>query len=297
MLHDQFCRSALPAALLALLVWGGCDNTLDPFAERGSFSIYGYLTVHQKRHFIRIKDLNDPLLGDSTRTLDATVTLENLEDGTTKTLKDSVVAFEGIFTHNFWADMAVHPQTKYRITVERSDGAITQATTTTPRITTASVTPQEGDCLTPFVVTLQDATELRRTRAAVGFRHGGRIVWISQNERISKQNAGKDHGPPHGSSAHFAFTPESVLAEEIESVDDPNTPVIEPRCWELGDDKIYIMHTHLGPDWFGALPDGDIGFTPTESRFVDNGLGFFGALYRDTLSVTVDTSDVIFPEL
>ena len=116
----------------------------------------------------------------------------------------------------------------------------------------------------------------------------GGLFWVSNGER-SVQTFG-------GTSAdvRVTFVPETVLAAKIPSVDNPLTRFeYEPRCWELAERRMYVAYTHLGPTWFGDAPDSLVVFDPTETRFVDNGIGFFGALRRDTASVVVDTAGVI----
>lgn len=299
------------AAALCLLVLG-CDNTIDPFSEDGSFSLYGYLSTTSDRQVVRVKDLRSPFTREATRTLDATVTLENLTTGTAITLTDSVRDFDDVFAHNFWTDLSVTPNTSYRLTVERSDGTTTRAETTTPSVISPEAHPASGHCLQQFTVIFPGVRQLQRIRPSIGFLPKGEepndddgnpldddrdtgdrnddagLVWVQNGER-SVQTFG-------GTSAdvRVTFIPETVLAAKIPSVDNPLTRFeYEPRCWELAERRIYVAYTHLGPTWFGNTPDSLVVFDPTETRFVENGLGFFGALRRDTASVLVDTSGVI----
>ena len=284
-LHFRSPVLALAALLLTIGFISGCDNAIDPFSEQGIYSIYGYLTLAPERQYIRVKALDAPLLPDSTRTLDATVTLENLDTGTATTLRDSVVAFGDVFAHNFYTDAAIAPNTEYRITVERYDGATTRATTTTPSILTVTAAPETGNCLATFQLTWETIPEIRRLTAWVGFDYGEETYWI--------QAPGQGLTPV-GEGASLTFSPEPVLAEIIPSQDNPNTEFrYEPRCLVLSSNEVYVRYRQLGPTWFGDVPEGDFTFDPTESRFIDGGLGFFGSLRRDTLSVTVDTANVI----
>jgi hypothetical protein len=308
----QFGRFVLSAVLAAIVLLGsGCDNTIDPFSGSSPFSIYGYLDLSEQRQFIRVKDMNQPLLRDSTRTIDATVTLENLDNGRSYTMQDSVIAFGDVYTHNFWADLTVEPGTEYRVTVTRSDGVTSQSSTRTPRAIAPRPSPRAGHCLTTFTITLTGIRNAQRVReVAVGFLPESASgpssppapgddqdpgdapqqerIWVAadNSKSVSIANFGGDR------DVQLRFTPEPVLGTEIPSINRPPPGIYYPRCWKLADDRILVAYLQLGPDWFD-VPGGDVRFDPSESKFVENGLGFFGALRRDTVSVRVDTSDVI----
>ena len=304
-------RLVVLTLLTVLLATSGCDNTIEPFSGRSAFSIYGYLDLTSQRQFIRVKDMNQPLVQDSTQTIDATVTLENLDDGTSYAMQDSAIAFDGVYTHNFWVDLPVEPDTKYRVTVTRSDGVTSQSMTRTPRAITPASSPRNGNCLTTFTVRFPGISNAERIRQmAVGFLPEGdpgsggsppldrdrdpddtprqAWIWVSADAfdgiSISTFGGARD--------LQLRFTPESVLGTEIESVNRPPPGVYYPRCLKLGDDRIRVAYLQLGPDWFD-LPPGEVNFDPAESGFVENGLGFLGALRRDTMSVTVDTANAI----
>lgn len=298
--------------LAALLVGSGCDNAIDPFSGRSTFSIYGYLDLSSQRQFIRVKDMNQPLVRDSTRTIDATVTLENLDEGTSYAMQDSVVAFDGVYTHNFWVDLAVEADTEYRVTVTRPDGVTSQSTTRTPRAIAPVPAPQRGDCLTTFTVRFPGISNTERIRqVAVGFLPESGSSGSGGSPPLDRDRDSDDAPqqewvwvPAEGFEAisisayggtrdvQLRFAPESVLATEIESIDRRPPDIYYPRCLELGDDRIRVAYLQLGPDWFD-VPPGEVGFDPAESGFVENGLGFLGALRRDTMAVTVDTANTI----
>lgn len=274
------------AFLGAFLFLGGCDNTLDPISDEGAFTIHGALNASTERQFIRVRDLNSPLTAKTTRKLDATVRVENLETGAITSFQDSVVAFGGVYTHNFWADLDVQPNTEYRVVVDRSDGASSEAAMTTPPVVEVNRRPTEGHCLNRFSIRFRGVKELNLIRAQVGFRYQGRAFWVPWPSSFGSASSTAD--------VHVLFQPETVLATQIESQDNPSTRFrVEPRCLKLSDNQIYVAFQHLGPAWSGHLP-GNLSYDPTESDVVENGLGFFGGLREDTVSVTVDTSSVIF---
>lgn len=270
-----------------LVLLGGCENTIDPLTGDDGFTVHGFVNVSAKRHFIRVRDLNSPLTADATRELDATVTLENVDTGATTPMQDSVVVFDDVYTHNFWAEVDIEAGTQYRVIVEGSDGTTTTATTRTPDPVNVDPDPSSGHCLNSFRIWFRGITELNLISSRIGFQFEGRRFWISKEP-------GFERNAPPGADARLEFQPERILANEIPPQDNPDTSFrYEPRCRELGSNEIRIAFTHLGPAWSGKLPEGPLLFDPTESRFVENGVGFFGGLRQDTVAITVDTSSAI----
>lgn len=276
-------RSAV--LLVAVLLLAGCENRLDPVVGDAGFTIHGFVNVSAERQFVRVRDMNSPLTPEATRTLEATVFLEEVATGDRIRLRDSVVVFQDVYTHNFRGRMDVRPDAEYRVVVEGPDGATTTATARTPKLTAVDRVPASGHCLTPFVIWFRDVTEINLLRASVGFKAKGQTFWFEQQPRFGPTESGE-------TEVHVNFQAEEILANEIESQDDPGTRfLLEPRCWALNDNRILIAYTHLGPAWSGRVAEAE--YDPTESVFVEDGLGFFGGLRQDTVSVVVDTSDVI----
>lgn len=132
-------------AFLSIL-WG-CDNTLEPFEENiGNYSVYGALDINKDINYIRIKDLS--LTNDEApETIDITVTLKSLSSGEIETLKDTLVVFDGVNTHNFVSRMNIEPETTYRLTVTDPNGDSFSVSATTPKLiehisTTITEAPQ-----------------------------------------------------------------------------------------------------------------------------------------------------------
>ena len=256
-----------------------CDNSIEPFVEdQGTLSIYGYLSLSDDKHFVRVKDLSEPLIEDTTRELDATVTLQNRTTGNTEVLADSVVVFDGVTTHNFWVKKDIQPDTEYNLTVEDSDGQVVQATATTPAPTDVRVRPStspdlpDGECRTSFRLTFNNISDLRLIRdVSIGFSLDNEMRWISRSVNDISSDA-----PTH------RFRPLSILSSLIEDASIEG----DEYCALLDDDTFYIAFTRLGPDWPPAVALND----PLNSETVGGGQGAFGGLVRDTTTVTIDTT-------
>lgn len=262
-------RSASRACWLLLValgagVLGGCDTSLTPFAEdTGLYSVYGFLSASGP-NFIRVKDLNTPPTSDSTRTLDATVRLENLRTGTTETLVDSVVAFDGAYTHNFRMTQPVVPGATYRLTVSRADGRRAEATATMPRRTTIAVDPPVADtldCMGQVLLDFQNVRTQSTVTLSVGLTWSGARRWVDVG-RVDRT---------------VGLIPSRLVEDAV-----PGYALRElspeEYCGVLGTQELRFAYTHYGPDW----PADSVLADPTASR-IENGLGVFGGFRRDTL--------------
>lgn len=262
-----------PVLLSMLLFWSGCDNTVAPFAEeKGQFSIHGLLTLSKAKHFIRVKDLNDPVDTDSVRVLNATVTLENVSTGTTETLTDSIVTFNGFFTHNFRTDQDIQPGTSYRLRVVRPDGRFSEATATMPPAADLEIEPTPADtaaCDGQILLTFQGIPLDGLVRISAAVRWDDQLHWTEQRQLEL----------PKGGFVPWRIVDEALPESVLQSVDDPTR-----YCTELLDEgTVHIAYTRFGPDW----PADSVLNNPVESS-VKNGLGIFGGIQRDTVLRTVE---------
>lgn len=277
MYQPRIWCTSIAVALVVSLLFGACDARLEPYAENtGFFSIYGYLTVSDAPHYIRVRNLNDLVLDDSTQPLDATVLLKNLDTGATETLIDSVVVHDGVYTHNFRSEMDVEPKTTYEVSVERSDGRTSRATATMPPVTNVEVEPTgDAACDARLRVEFPDIDQKRFIRASVGLKYANTLEWY--NIDLTELPTG---------GLRQRFQPASFVDEVVP---DNITPIVDcdaaRYCSLLDDKKIRIAYTHFGPDW----PADSVLADPLHSD-VTNGTGVFGGLRRDTVVVTTNAT-------
>ena len=277
----RYCLAAmLAAALSALLI--GCDNSLDPISGEAGFSIYGALSLSTDRQLIRVRDLRTPLTSEATETLEAEVFLERMSDGRRIQMADSVIAFEDVFTHNFRAIEDLQPDTEYRLIAQRPNGTESSVTARTPPLISEVTFPDSSDCLEQFRIAFPGITDLRQIRVSIGYTTGTGTEWV--------ETVPGDFETDRNQNLVLEFRPEQVLETTIPRQPQPRQiSLYAPRCLALTSERIQVAYLHFGPEWSGALQ----AFDPTESGRVENGLGFFGALRRDTTFVEVDTAQVI----
>jgi len=245
---------------------GGCDNTVDPFAEdTGLFSVYGYLSVSRSENFVRVRNLNTPPTSDSARTLDATVRLENLDTGTSEVLADSIVTFGGVYTHNVRMDAPVAPGATYRLTVERAEGGQSEATATMPRRPDLAVEPAPTDtvaCAGDVLLRFRNLRPESTVGLSVAVSWSGESRWVDQGAVT-----------PTTGFVPWRIVEKALPGYALDQVSDRTD-----YCTLLDEPEFRIAYTRYGPDW----PADSVFADPTASA-VENGLGVFGGFQRDTL--------------
>lgn len=239
---------------------------MNPFdEEKGLYSIYGYLDLDKEVNYIRVKDLNATLTTNSTDNINATVTLENTDKNIVETLQDTLVKFEGIYTHNFRTTMEINPVTSYKITVERSDGKSVTATATTPQIADVNWGPTNDYCQFPVEITFEPILDKYDLEVAIGFDYEDIRYWVYPEITHVE-----------GELIKYRFTPDSIIRS------------MEIECHQLDDDKLFIEYTHYGPDFDST--GSDTLDTPTETVK-------FGALYEDSFTFPIDTTNIPCPPI
>lgn len=262
--------------LLALLVGGmapACQNSLDPIdISRSSYTIYGYLDLFAEVNHIRVHNFRTPLRTDSTREINARVTLENLDTGEMQVLEDSVVLFEGVYTHNFRTDMEIRSGETYRLAAEGPDGGKSVATTTAPPLSETSSRPSMPDCTTATVVSFDPVVSPSNLSVSIAFEYRGRKYW----DTVSLQEGS------HPSEAVFAFSPRNLMTNAFANLD-----ADAPWCHQLSSDSLWVEYTHHSSDFYDPID--------TDTLGIPGGAGRFGSLYKDSFSFAMDTSNVCFP--
>jgi hypothetical protein len=262
--------SPIFALLCLLLMVAGCSNSLNPVDEEtGVFAIYGALDLNRETNFIRIRDLNAPFTEEATREIDATVVLENLESGVQQRLESERIVAEGVFLHNFLVSGKIIPGTEYKLSVTRSDGVNELITTTTPTMPEPLAIPIGKKCDTPVDFLLEPIMGGTVT-LKIGYFLGGDfpddIRWTS--ERVFGPEEGKE-------MVSIRFTPNVILSFVVGGGVD---------CSSLARDKFYVSYAHYGPGFYEKIRNDPFDILQSTERF--------GAFYRDTLAIPIDTSRV-----
>lgn len=136
--------ATLAASVLLLLLFGSCEETVDPFVgEARPFTIWGYLESTADTQKVRVFTIEERIGVDRSGPIDATVSSVDLDTGERRVWRDSLVTFgEDHHGHVFWSAFRPVPGHRYRLEVARSDGATSHAEVTVPPLVEVEV-PEE----------------------------------------------------------------------------------------------------------------------------------------------------------
>lgn len=258
------------------LLLGGCDNSLSPFNRTdGFYSIYGHLDLYEAHNYIRVKDLNSPLRGDSTRKFPGTVTFENLDTGNSEVMEDTVIRFDDVYAHNFRTSLPMRPGDRYRVRAESPSGETAYAAATAPRIAGREVKPTGENCVTPIRMAFRPVESHTNLSVEIGIEYNNKRFWAT-----GTTHEGDEPGETLVSMSPITqiFTPQIVIDNALEGLD------LEVECYMLDTVRLYVRYTHYGPDFFEKIE--------SDSLDIPGGIGRFGALYRDSFSFVIDTTRV-----
>ncbi len=242
----------------------GCDNSLDAFQEnRAAYSVYGYLNVNADTNFVRVHDLDVPLLPDSTRMLNATVSLTNTATGQTQVLQDSVIRFDSVYTHNFFTTMDIKFETPYRLNIDGPDGKNMSVSTVTPNNAKTSI----------------QVNTVRYLIKWFPVDPKSRITYSISKTPFNLENKNNKEGSCYFTDPSGVVHIKPGFCQVITLGNVNFKQLIIPK--EVLDllkisSKFYVAYNHYAPDTFEPVETKD-------SLAVPGGSGDFGAFYKDTL--------------
>lgn len=262
------------SVILAGFVLGGCDNTLEPLnKEKGIYSVYGFVDVRDEVNYIRVKNMNIPLVDDTSSTIDATVTLTDVNRGISRILEDSLVQFDSVVTHNFRTRLDIQPETTYRLDVEGGDGRTVSATTTTPGIARYNAAPTGEPCDSLITVTFKPVKKETIIVMGLQFLIGGQ--WFGEFRTLQAPVSGSYDG-----SVSYTFMPLEFIRE---SLNDNSL-----HCWSMDTEYFYVDYIHYGPDYeFGGATN------VSDSLQIPGGAGQFVGLLRNSFKIRIDTTEIV----
>lgn len=244
----------------------GCDNTLDPLdRERGIYSIYGGLDLKSDVNYLRVRNLNQPILENQEQEFNGTVSITNKRTSETVVLNDTLINVQNVFVRNFITTMPIEPETVYEVNAERPDGKKITATATSPALSEVSITPVAPDCTTRVNIDF-DPVNIGYLEPEVGFEWNGEILWQSFfPERVDNAAA--------NDLKRISFTPRRLISTRLR----------EARwCSELPGDEFYLRYIHYGPEYNQSID--------SDNLDIPGGAGILTAFYRDFQSFKIDKS-------
>lgn len=282
----RWSRSAFLAFAAAAILISACDTSVQPTVPSDDYhySIFGVLNPAQDTQWVRVEALGVPTSEGASPSLDATVTLQNMETGQTWTLQDSLMeVFRDEFQHNFWTRAPIAPSTSYQLTVHNGDGDTTRASTTTPaRPPSIRVeSPIRLPCVPPpeanrFEVTITEVEEL-----------AGLQVLYFQSVYGPTQIQDYDH---YGTASQTdeGFSAFINYYRDLQSAQ-------RTRARACLADSAKVVAAAGGPDWpeWARYHDATIAQLARPDSFsnVEGGHGTLAGVYLDTAQVPINRQD------
>ena len=275
-----------------VMILAGCGNREIAVFENegGTYSVYGALSADKNPNYIRVKELDTQFLSDSARSIDAEATFEDLQQGTSTVLEDTVVNFSGNYVHNFIVDQPLQPNKTYRFTVNRSDGASVETDVTTPAVTkvdlsisSISADRVEAKCKEKITFSYKNVKKPESIDMEIGIEYNEEDHWTSISDKLRFID-GKDE-------VVVEMMPSELLVEIfpawIAIVSDPYRSV----CDEPDTRMIRVRYVHYGPEWDRINPDNEP-LDPLDSPDIigEGGLGFLGAYRKGSYEFYMDDS-------
>lgn len=285
--------SVVKLALLMLVagIAGSCnERSINPFEDETSlYSLYGALSMSADTNYVRIRKLDTPLFADSLTSLDATVTFTHLETGQSVVLSDTIVNFDGNFTRNFLVTEQLEIDSRYEITVERSDGARATSVATTPLVTIQNMEfAGPIQCETPIDFVYGNVRFPEYIQMEIGVEYQGQMHWaLMEVVGVLRHRENADE-------MYVRMSPRNLLVEIFTPII-PDNPFFDRyrlfptvSCNQLDTGEFFIRYLHYGPEWLPARRDLFTSPINIESGDVENGLGFVGAYRIETFSFSLE---------
>ncbi len=304
-MHTRAFSSGPAVLLLAALALvacaaGGCDTSLDAFADSDKYySVFGYLDAAADTQWVRIDPLRDSVLV-GTEPFEARVTTTNLSTGETSVWQRKIINLAPdpavtLLVQNYYTTADIAPEATYRFKVESEDGKTTTAEVTIPPDFTVSYRnpPQLYDGVTDFPL------EARTFVTARGADRLGAVIASYSFKYVSRLPDGT-FTPPIPTAGSFSYLADTVRtgngaweisvywAKDILQLLPPRSLVIDSSI------AFHVTAASASEDWPNyAMPVDSLAEAPQPpapglaSSNIENGVGYLGGAVVYTLDIPV----------
>ncbi|PWN05261.1 hypothetical protein [Rhodohalobacter mucosus] len=225
-------------SFIILICLGSCDSTVEPVSDHvASYSLYGVLDLEDSPNYIRVYDNSSLLTPESTQGLDVHILITDLTTDITTHLRDSVVVFDSIYTHNFVYESPVTFQNRYKIVLENNDGYRDSLISVTPSETELTLSRAAVECDQRFTVELKniDLTAGEQLIAEAGIELSNTWYWTSR-EKIRSYDE-------ESNTLIVGWSPDDI-SFDIFAGGFEGRPY--PGCNEFTSNKVRFRFTHIG---------------------------------------------------
>lgn len=271
--------------LAAVLFAAGCSESVDTRLRIDyPYSVYGLINPKLDTHAVRVFEIKSEIMLVRPDPIDARVSTTLLQTGEQSTWQDSLIQLsDGDYRHVFWSMFSASSGETYRLEVRRSDGEVTSAETTIPPLVELEVlepdTLHPREALMPVLIRGRppNMPRIDVEYVVAGFREEG-------SEAIFKPVTFNYAQRPSPADEGYLLEVDLIAdyAEIFQKFDDDNdvtTDIIDLR--EI------IVRIHVGDEnWASPTGffDADLLVEPGTFSNVNNGFGYFGSGYVESIS-------------
>ena len=212
-----------------------CDSSIEPITGgSGQYSIYGPLNISESPNYIRVHNNKAVLNPEATSTINANLSITNLNSGITENLEDRIVQFDSIYTHNFKVTMPIEFDSRYLIELEDPVADVTASlVTVTTKQSEITILEDSVGCNSAFQIQLSniDLSAGERLDAEVAVRIGNEWRWTQRGTQRVYDDEAK--------TLTLSWTPNEISRYILGPFDFIN-------CCEFTSKKIRFKFTHIG---------------------------------------------------
>lgn len=261
--------------LSAFFILYSCNDSFQPLQENDStpFAMYGYLDATADTQWVRVQPLRK-YVDEPISAQDMYVTLQHVESGETAVMQDSLFTVnEGNTAINVWTTMDIEPDQTYLLRSERSDGAVSEVTVTTP-----------PDFPTPAIATLGSPPYARGTLLLKGVDNIADIltVWSVYGEThlVNYRHRIKDIAP-----VGFDFSVDLSAYRDVNVIFNQDTNPTSAGIIADENVKRQVFVASGGPEWNEEITSlSDLEYAIPESFYnVENGVGYVIGIVSKTI--------------
>lgn len=269
------------SGVFGLLLLAGCEeDILMPEPSEKPFTLYGVLSPQLEEQSVRVYTVDELLQPIPPEPLAATFTSTDLQSGETRVWQDSLIHEEPAgWVNVFWSPFEAEYGNTYRIEVAGPDGEKSEATVNIPP-TTEMVVPDRVSSSPEFIPVRVQGGAPRVMRVILEYRIE---VYFGNSRVISgrpisydgqQRREGNAWVIPVNLSRDYQAIYESLLKEPL---------FVASRGVKLHGLTLALVVASEDWDPPGGVFDPEVLGEPGMMTNVENGFGFVGAGYRDTL--------------
>ena len=283
-IHLVLCTTLLACLLL------GCDESVNTRLEiERPFSVWGVINPKADTHAVRVFEIENTIRLVRPDPLDAVVTTTLLQTGAQQAWQDSVIQLpDGDFRHVFWSVFEARAGESYRLDVTRSDGETASAVTTIPPpVVLEALEPDTAIVREAFMPVFIHGAPPALPRidveyVVVGFRPEGSLPIFNP---VTFSYAGRPVQQEGGWLLEIDLIEDfKVIFEVFDADADLSSEIVDLR--EIN------VRIHVGDEnWVSPIGvfDAELLVEPGVFSNVENGFGYFGAGYVETIELRPPT--------